>query len=254
MCTVSWVRVGAGYALFCNRDEQRSRGPERAPELFERDGVQYFSPRDGDFGGTWVTANEFGLSLSLLNGYAKSRGPVREAWTSRGLLVDRMASSASVAELELRLHALDLSDFQPFQMLALDAQAGLAILRWDGLELEARRDPEQEMPLVSSGVEAVLVRGHRQSVLAKTAALSGGLTPELLDRFHRSHAGGPSERSTCMHREDAETRSLCAIEVNQSEVEFRYTPGSPCKTEWGASMRLPLRRVDFESRPEGLNP
>lgn len=241
MCTVSWVRVGSGYALYCNRDEQRTRGPERAPQVFERDGIQYLSPRDGEAGGTWVTANEFGLSIALLNGYALSRGSARSEWTSRGLLVDRLAHLETVAAFGERLGALDLSVYQPFQVVSLDAQGALAILRWDGLELELRAAPEEEMPLVSSGVEAPKVRAHRQGVLRRLADDEGGVTPRLLESYHRNHEGGPSELSTCMHREDAKTRSLCHVAVNEHEVRFDYTPGSPCKTEWGVSLRLPLQ-------------
>lgn len=241
MCTVSWVRVDAGYALFCNRDEQRTRGPERAPQVFERAGVRYLSPRDGDFGGTWATANEHGLSIALLNGYTASRGPERDEWISRGLLVDSLAHVESAACFEESLRALDLGEYRPFQVLALDARDGLEILRWDGLELEARRTPEAEMPLVSSGVEAEKVREHRQRVLREAQEREGVLTPDALDAYHRNHIGGPSELSTCMHRADAKTRSLSRISVNASEVRFDYTPGSPCKTEWGASLCLPLR-------------
>ena len=241
MCTVSWVRVAAGYALFCNRDEQRTRGPEKAPQVFERDGIRYVSPRDGDFGGTWVTANEFGLSIALLNGYTLSRGLLRDEWTSRGLLVDSLAHVESVALFEANLANVDLTEYQPFQVLALDTRGGIAILRWDGLELEARPTPDDEMPLVSSGVEAAKVREHRKRVLREAAEREGALTPSALDAYHRNHVGGPSELSTCMHREDAKTRSLCRISVDATEVRFDYTPGSPCKTEWGASLCLPLQ-------------
>ena len=253
MCTVSWVRVGTtGYALFCNRDELRTREPEEAPAVFQRDGVQYLSPRDGDFGGTWVTVNEFGVAVTLLNGYAESRGAEREDWTSRGLLVDQMAHMPSVAEFEDCLRGAELEEYRPFQMLAIDALGGLACLRWDGLDLISRLAPEQELPLVSSGVDAEKVRAHRQALFRDKVARAGELTPEMLESFHRNHDGGPSELSTCMHREDAKTRSLCRIIVNDAEVRFDYVPGSPCKTEWARGLSLRLRGSK-RSRFEGPN-
>ncbi len=251
MCTVSWVRVGTtGYALFCNRDEQRTRAPEEAPAVFERDGIRYISPRDSECGGTWVTVNEFGVAVTLLNGYAESRGAEREEWTSRGLLVDQLAHAGSARDFEARLKSVELGEYRPFQMLAIDAGGGLACWRWDGLELALRLTPEREQPLVSSGVEAEKVRAHRRRVLREQVAREGELTPELLEAYHRNHEGGPSELSTCMHREDAKTRSLCRVVVNEREARFDYAPGSPCKTDWGAGQSLALR-APGPSRSQG---
>ena len=68
MCTVSWVHQPGGYHLLSNRDEKRTRGTASAPALVERGGVRFIAPIDADFGGTWIAANEFGISLCLLNG------------------------------------------------------------------------------------------------------------------------------------------------------------------------------------------
>lgn len=251
MCTVSWLRTQGGYELFCNRDERRVRGPERAPEVRERGGIRWLAPRDADFGGTWVAVNEIGLAVTLLNGYTASRGEPRAEWTSRGLLVDALADAAGAGEVEQRVRRADLSVYQPFQLLALDAESGLEILRWDGLELEPVADPEREMPLVSSGVQAERVRAHRKSVLSGMAARRGRLTAEDLAAYHRSHEGGPSALSTCMHREDAETRSLSRIAVSESEVRFDYTPGAPCRAAGVPTLRLSRRAAAGPAAPSG---
>ena len=241
MCTVSWLRTASGFALFCNRDEQRTRGPEKAPGIYQREGLSYLSPRDGDCGGTWVVVNELGLAVTLLNGYSESRGAPRAKWTSRGLLVDSLAQLVSASTVREVVNALDLAEYQPFQLLAIDANGGLEILRWDGLELGAREHPDLDMPLVSSGVEASEVRARRQNLLREMLRNNRPLTEELLVAYHSSHAGGPSAYSTCMHREDAETRSLCRIRVDQQQVSLDYKPGSPCKTEWTQTLQLPRR-------------
>jgi hypothetical protein len=251
LCTVSWLHTATGFALFCNRDEQRTRGPEKAPSRFERAGVSYLSPRDGDFGGTWVSVNEFGLAVTLLNGYTKTRGESRAQWTSRGLLVDGLAHLENAVTVREQLLSIDLREYQPFQLLAIDAAGGLASLRWDGLVLESLDDPNREMPLVSSGVEAPEVRAHRKALLADMTPSSNQLTEDLLASYHSSHGAGPSAYSTCMHREDAKTRSLCRIRVDDRRVQFDYKPGSPCKTEWAAPLQLTRRNGLNSHRAEG---
>src|ERR1051326_3966193 len=68
VCTVSWTHQPGGYHLLCNRDEKRTRGAARAPELRLIGGTRCISPADSDFGGTWIAVNEWGLTLCLLNG------------------------------------------------------------------------------------------------------------------------------------------------------------------------------------------
>ena len=68
MCTVTWLEDEFGYQLFCNRDEKLVRSSAEPPRMFEADGVRYIAPRDRDFGGTWVAANEAGVRSSSQRG------------------------------------------------------------------------------------------------------------------------------------------------------------------------------------------
>ncbi len=93
MCTVSWVHEDRGYQLFSNRDEKLTRGVANDPQLLCRDGVRFLAPIDGDFGGTWIAANEFGVSVCLLNGAAKSHRAGDSHHRSRGQIVLDLASA-----------------------------------------------------------------------------------------------------------------------------------------------------------------
>ena len=94
MCTVSSIYQGSGYQLLCNRDERRTRRPASAPQLLTRNNVRFVAPIDGDFGGTWLAVNEFGLSLVLLN-----RAPSSAAKLSRGLLPMNLIPAQTLTEL-----------------------------------------------------------------------------------------------------------------------------------------------------------
>jgi hypothetical protein len=101
MCTVSWVHQPDGYHLLCNRDEKRTRGKALAPRVAERGGVRYIAPVDSDGDGTWLSANEFGLSVCLLTGGAGSEQSGTRP--SRGLLLRELAWAASGPECALWL-------------------------------------------------------------------------------------------------------------------------------------------------------
>jgi hypothetical protein len=109
MCTVTWVHDDEGYRLFCNRDELNTRTLAEPPKVFERDGVRFLAPRDPDFGGTWISVNEAGLTVCLLNG-ANIGGGVsahRNSPASRGTLVMECAGCLSQDEVARGIEDLD---------------------------------------------------------------------------------------------------------------------------------------------------
>src|SRR5713226_3305855 len=74
MCTVTWIHDEEGYQLFFSRDEKGTRKQATSPRFAAQDGIRFLAPVDGDFGGTWIGVNEFGVSTCLLNG-ANLTGP-----------------------------------------------------------------------------------------------------------------------------------------------------------------------------------
>ena len=154
MCTVTWTRSESGYELLSNRDEKVTRAAALGPRILERGGVRFIAPIDGDFGGTWIGANEFGLSLCLLNGAGPSRGR-----TSRGLLVLDLLTSVTAAEATERLLAIDPSAYGPFTLLMIERGGRTAVFDSDGSKIGAGRD--QRPPLVSSSFDPAGVRCAR---------------------------------------------------------------------------------------------
>ena len=83
MCTLSWLPVPGGYSLFFNRDESPLRGPEVPAAVHRWDDVTLVAPLDSDQGGTWIAANEFGVTVAVLNRY-RSRDDPRDSTTQQG--------------------------------------------------------------------------------------------------------------------------------------------------------------------------
>jgi hypothetical protein len=195
---------------------------------------------DGEAGGSWIAVNELGVSLCVLNAYEVAGPDVPAgggAFRSRGLLVTDLAGAGAAEQAARSLAATDLESYRPFTLLALDAAGGERAFRWDGRAL-ADLGPKPPMPLVSSGHDvagAALARGR---LLAGMQAAAGGLSPDLLLRFHRSHEPERGPYSPCMHRSDAETVSLSWVRVSPQAVAFAYAPGPPCTTPLGEPLEM----------------
>jgi Transport and Golgi organisation 2 len=241
MCTVSWIRDDAGYELFFNRDEKLVRKKALAPCPAARGGVRFLAPVDGDFGGTWIATNEFGVTICLLNGanLTGSCGGDGRAIRSRGLLLPELISSPSVAAVCERVRTADWAVYAPFTLVALGPGQPPALVEWDGARKIVRFQDESYLMLTSSSFDTEAVRARRQEEFRSLVASSGQVDAELLARFHGSHLPTRSAYSTCMHRPDAETVSFSRIRVSEGGSEFLYNPAAPCTEVPGALLKLP---------------
>lgn len=229
MCTVTWLREEGAYRLYCNRDERKTRAFATSPKLHCSPAqTKYLSPTDGDHGGTWLAANEHGLTISVLN--ANGRNP--KASRSRGLLPPELID-ATDAEAALRhLQGLRLDQYQPFTLAALDLHSAAAIAHWDGCSLGIRYDDARRGLLTSSSLSDNTANERRTALLAD-------FDGDSLPAFHRSHADGDLRFSPCMHRDDASTVSFSAIHCRKGELQFHYVPGPPCLAQGGETWSLP---------------
>ena len=229
MCTVSWAATAEGYELFCNRDERRTRKAAHAPTVCTARGVRFLAPTDAEAGGTWIAANEHGLTLCLLNRYSEAESPAACEFRSRGLLLPDLMSLRDPAEVMRAVVRGGLSLFRPFTLLALAPRATPAAACWTGHRLLVSDDCDVSlMPLTSSSFNTAEVVRARRELLQRMAAGSANRPTEMLTRFHQSHEPGPGPLSVCMHRPDASTVSFSRVKVNAGSVEFYYQPGPPC--------------------------
>ncbi len=238
MCTVSWVRDKAGYSLFFNRDELRSRKPAAGPELGCHRGIKYIAPRDGDFGGTWIGVNHFGLILGLLNRFDNAGSGGLNNYTSRGLLLRDLLDCSQHRELAHRVSSLELNRFRPFTLFAVSSDEPAMLIEWNGLEVRLQSDAEDQIPLSSSSLKQPDVVSFRKDLFDKMRSEQGALDFQLLADFHRSHVPERGPQSICMHRDEAVTVSLSVVTVTVQTVEFHYYPTSPCQATSAEELRI----------------
>ena len=226
VCTLTWWSGPSGYEVFFNRDELRTRGAAEPPAVQSQAGVQFIAPVDQPSGGTWLLANEHGLTLAILNLYERELPEIPGAvFRSRGLLLRSLADCRSLEEVADRLHREAVSLCNAFTMLGFD-QAGpgaLRVWRW-AHDRESLTGPDREpaMPVCSSSFQAERVIAARKRLFAEMA---GGerVEPELLGRYHHFDQGGaPSAETVLMRRPDARTLSISRVRVTAERVRFEY--------------------------------
>jgi hypothetical protein len=244
MCTVTWIREESGYHVFCNRDEKLTRRPSALPRQETRGGVRFVAPVDGDFGGTWIATNEFGVTLCLLNGANLSgieASPRTGKRRSRGLLIPELIGARSVVDRVQDLRNRDLAQFASFTLAILERGMDPVIVEWNGRHTLIEHDGNRHLPLVSSSVDGEGARTKRRYEYRRVAGAAGPPDLDSLLEFHRSHAFGPGPFSTCMHRHDAETVSFTQVRVTESSVMMFHSPSAPCRRAPAVSAAFNLR-------------
>lgn len=224
MCTVSWTATGGGYELFFNRDELKSRAQEERPELQRRDGVAYLAPRDGERGGTWLVANEFGVTIGILNDYACPWRPAAGPRYSRGHIVQACAAAGTYAEVLRVLQSQPLERVAAFHVFVISPHEGPRVIHWQGLQLVTRETPAPVPPLTSSSFATEEVIGMRRERFSFFVRNPRAAEPAELLAYHRQHARAAGAHSVLMCRPDASTRSICHVRVSGERVELAYQP------------------------------
>ncbi len=234
MCTLSWLPAPDGFILWHSRDERPGRGAGLPPAMGATRGVAWIAPRDSDFGGTWVGANQRSVALALANLYLPLPPLAAGRRISRGLLMLDLLDLDAAAMLPRRLADLDLGRYEPFTLVAIDREASPVLLRWNRASVQPVAPEGPRLLVVSAGGTAV--EEARRGLFEALGADAGA---DEIERLYRSHPLGEAN-SICLHRAEASTRSLTRIEVTAHRVLLIHTPGQPCVTS-----ALPAISVDL---------
>ncbi|MBL4671346.1 MAG: NRDE family protein [Arenicella sp.] len=232
---MTWFVKEDGYELFFNRDERKSRRRADLPTSQSNHDVQYLSPTDADAGGTWIAANQFGVTVCLLNHYQFEQIETYKRWTSRGEIVRRFASTSSLTDAEKLFDSLDLGDYRAFRMFIIDHRGDNRLCVWDGHSARIERD--LKTPKSSSSVDAKHVKSVRKDLFANLNLVKSKKVDDYIN-YHASHFPSRSKESVCMHRDDASTVSLSHVSVSSEGIRFRYADGSPCQAILGSALAM----------------
>ncbi|MFT7560970.1 MAG: hypothetical protein ACI93R_002895 [Flavobacteriales bacterium] len=225
MCTLSYQVTESGYRLCFSRDEKRNRKPAHPPQVFGH----ALMPIDGDKNGTWISVNQHGLSLCLLNNYQCQHQPADPK--SRGEIIKKLSQVSSTKELMAAFNLLDIKDYPGFTLVVFSPESTPYCLTANNGNI--KKNTVTEWPLTSSsfGEQACSTRRHYYQDIK-------GI------EFHRSHYPSAGPLSVCVHREDVQTVSLTEIVVEPEMIEMHYFDGSPCENH--LALNYSLERLQHE--------
>lgn len=241
MCTVSFLPTLQGFYLAMNRDEKRDRAPALAPAVVELGSRRAIFPREST-GGTWISANDAGVCLSLINWHRIKSQPKHEL-VSRGIVVRELAGKSTTNEIANGVTRLPLRRLRPFRLITIvPEERRVAEWRWNLECLTVHNHEWQRQHWFSSGFDERRAEIERQRVC--DAAVAGGDDPgngsiragvnatgyslKWLRQLHRSHVPKRGAFSICMHRADASTVSYTEITVSKQRATMRYKSGPSC--------------------------
>ena len=248
MCTLSWIRGVERYSVFMNRDEQPTRAPGLSPSIHEGI-VSWIAPIDGQSHGTWIGANDQGVTLAILNRWHESPMRAEGEWISRGLLVTSLLGEPTKDKVERRLRDEPLALYQPFTLVAFEIGRGARLFAWNGKVLGLTQVVETGLVLTSSGFDQEKATRDRGDLFRRWREFHPSQpsqpsepTPESFERIHASHIPEKGPLSICMHRPEAGTVSFTRVDVGQDAVEMSYVPGPPGETTERITRSMPRGR------------
>jgi Transport and Golgi organisation 2 len=227
MCTVSFLPKAHGFYLAMNRDEKLDRSVALAPTIVDVAGRRAVFPHEST-GGTWISANNAGVCLALINWHCVEREPKHDV-VSRGEVVRGLAGKSTTNEIADGIGTLPLRKLRPFRLITIVPSEGLVTeWRWN-LEWLTRRDHKwQPLHWFSSGFDERRAELARQRICDAAHTNQSTRTLNWLRRLHRSHAPKRGPFSICMHRRDASTVSYTEVAVSEKRATMRYKAGPCC--------------------------
>jgi hypothetical protein len=260
MCTVSFLPKSQGFYLAMNRDEKRVRLAGLAPMVVELEAHRAVFPREPT-GGTWISTNDAGVCLALINWHRIGRKP-KNGILSRGEVVRELAGKSTVDELAAAVNQLPVRKLRPFRLIAIvPGERRVIEWRWNLQCLAIHNHEWRRQHWFSSGFDerrAELERGKicasfvaegpdpgkssKSGQLKLAGVTAAGYSLKWLRLLHRSHAPKRGAFSICMHRSDASTVSYTEVTVSGRRATMRYKAGPCCSNGAMATTTISLAR------------
>lgn len=224
-----------------NRDEKLDRFTALAPAIADIKSRRVVFPREPS-GGTWISVNDAGVCLALINWHRIEREPKHDL-VSRGQIVRKLAGKFSADEIANGVMKLPLRKLRPFRLIAIVPSWKIVIeWRWNLESLIMRNHEWQRQHWFSSGLDEPRAELERGRVCDAAQDRQSTASLGWLRQLHRSHAPKRGPFSICMHRADAATVSYTEVSVSGRRATMRYKPGRCCSNGATVTRTISLAR------------
>lgn len=228
MCTVTFIARKRGYVLGMNRDEKLARAKGLAPAKRLTAGRAVLCPSESS-GGTWIAANDFGVTFALINWYSIPTRAGANA-VSRGEVIKAVCATGAADVAATALAELPLKRINPFRLIGVSPESEEIVeWRWDLRRLIRKKHRWASQQWISSGFDEPTAQRVRSKTFRLAGKQASAGSRDWLRRLHRSHAPEAGPCSTCMHRADAATVSYTEVTVSSQQAVMSYHAGPPCE-------------------------
>jgi hypothetical protein len=230
MCTVSFIPTTRGFYLAMNRDERIAREAGLPPRMIAEKGCRALYPSEPS-GGTWISVNEHGVCLALVNWHRVERVPPGEL-VSRGEVVKALATAGSLSGIDKNLRGLPLSQMRPFRLMAVaNSEQRVGEYRWNLKKVSTRRYGWTRRHWFSSGYDEQKATRVRTRICQQAWRQDNAGSLKWLRELHASHLPERGPFSVCMHQAMANTVSYTEVAVENQAVIMIYKAGPACSAE-----------------------
>ena len=187
MCTVTFWPRKTGFALAMNRDELLTRIRGLPPELKNAAGRSILCPSEPR-GGTWISLNDSGACLALINWYSVAARVKGDA-VSRGVVVNAASAATTRDWVDAALPKLPLNNLNPFRLIGVFPVTGeIAEWRWDLKQLLRKDHRWRAQQWISSGFDEPAAQRLRHHTFQRAQRQKSTGSLDWLSRLHRSHS------------------------------------------------------------------
>jgi hypothetical protein len=213
-----------------NRDEKIARGGGEPPEVHQINGTTAIYPTEGA-GGTWIAANEYDITLALLNWNTTAPCGMDAKTRSRGRVIPALISSRSQSDLQQAFEVSNFEGMMPFRLVGVfPSEQTIGEWRSDSKQFWFQANPWEARHWFSSSLSDEQAESLRGAACRDAQFEPDAGSATWLRRLHASHAGGAGPFSLCVHRDDVETLSYSDVAVTAGQIRMRHLRGSPCMT------------------------
>lgn len=220
MCTVTYLPAKEYLHITSNRDEKNRRTDAIAPAVYQSLSGKIMYPKDGDAGGTWISAHQNGNVVVFLNGGFIAHTPTPPYRKSRGLILLDLISSHSPYSA---FQSINLQNIEPFTAIIRDNTL-LFECRWDG-EQKYMKEMDASAPHIWSSVTLYDTEtiAKRKGWFDEWVAENGEPSQQEILHFHQFTGDGDSHNDLRMNRGgNMLTVSITSIEINGNGLGMNY--------------------------------
>jgi hypothetical protein len=228
VCTITLIAREKGFLLGMNRDEKRSRPQGLPPSERHIGSYRAIYPSEPG-GGTWISLNNCGVTLALINWYSVP-GRVTTSPVSRGEVIPSMNTAGCAESVDIAFSKLPLWRINPFRLVGIFLESKEVLeWQWDLSQLARKAHHWRSQQWISSGFDEPTAETIRSQTFRQFLTQPSAGRSDWLRRLHASHTPECGPFSTCMHRSDAVTVSYTQVSVSPCKASLRHSSRAPCE-------------------------